>query len=226
MRCRTQIFVLGIFISLFSCSSLVRLGQNGPLVKRKDIEKGFRPILHFMDVRPGYTFADVGAASGNSTIAMSTLLENVKIYIEDIDSIHLKEKRLNRIINYYSRQCERDLRKQNQYFLIVGGVFHTNLPDNSFDVIHTNATIHVFQSPDSILQDMSRKLKTTGILFVRDEFRGDHGVGAFCSYPKCGRRLYSIDEFLALMTRNGFKLAKQSADVSGYPVFGFSKGNL
>ncbi|HNV27679.1 MAG TPA: hypothetical protein PKJ83_01000, partial [Cyclobacteriaceae bacterium] len=75
---------------------------------------------------------------------------------------------------------------------------------------------------DSMLSDLRRKLKPTGRIFIRDSFKDDQGEGEFCSDSKCGMRLYSIDEFLAMMDRNGFQLVEQSPNMSGYPVFGFT----
>lgn len=113
---------------------------------------------------------------------------------------------------------------ETHFILRMGPLVHSNLPDEKLDLIYTNATVHVFDQPNSMLSDLRKKLKPSGRIFIRDSFKGDQGEGEFCSDTKCGKRLYTIDEFLAMMDRNGFQLVKQSPNQSGYPVFGFSRG--
>ena len=70
--------------------------------------------------------------------------------------------------------------------------------------------------------DLGRKLEPNGVLFFRESFKNDHGEGNYCTDPKCGKPLLTIDEFLITMEKNGFKIKKRSSDMSGYPVFGFT----
>jgi ubiquinone/menaquinone biosynthesis C-methylase UbiE len=163
--------------------------------------------------------ADVGAGSGALTVIMATQLDSCSVYIQDIDRDVLQQKNVAKMIAYYSKQMGHPTR--NQFHLVYGSTTQSNLPDGSLDVIYSNATIHAFTEPDVMLQDLRKKLKPTGKIFIRDSFRGDHNESQYCSDSKCGRPLYTISEFLAKMTKNGFQLAKQSSDMSGYPVFGF-----
>lgn len=150
-------------------------------------------------------------------------MNNSVVYIQDIDTTVLNQSNLDKIISYYSIQSREDLSKKNTLHTIIGGFEYTNLPDNTFDLIYSNATVHAFSEIDSIMIDMGRKLKPEGALYLRDSFRNDHGEGEFCSDKKCGGRLLTIEEFLAVMKRNNFTLIKQSPDMKGYPVFGFKK---
>lgn len=215
------IFVLAILI-LFGCSPKPMPYDNGPVMSQKNIKKTFQPILQFMNYKPGMSFADVGAGSGALTVMMASLMNNSSVYIQDIDTSVLKENNLKRIINFYSKQSRGDFRTRNKFSSIIGDIYHSSLPDSTFDLIYSNATVHNFNSLDSMAIDLGRKLKPNGVLFFRDSFRNDHGEGNYCSDPKCGKPLLTIDEFLAIMKRNNFKIVKQSADMSGYPVFGFS----
>jgi ubiquinone/menaquinone biosynthesis C-methylase UbiE len=176
-----------------------------------------------MEYKPGMSFADVGAGSGAITVMMSSLMENSDVYIQDIDTTVLNERNVKKIIDFYSRRSGLDLRVRNTFYQTIGDVEHTRLPDASFDLIYSNATVHNFTSIDSMMVDIGRKLKPNGVVFFRDSFKGDHGAGAVCSDPKCARPLLTIDEFLAVMKRNGFTIVKQSPDLSGYPDFGFTR---
>ena len=220
--CSLAYILLSIVILFSGCSQQSLPYDNGPVMSQKNIDKTFTPILEFMDYKPGMSFADVGAGSGALTIMMASLMDSSDVYVQDIDTTVLKEKNLDRIINYYSQQGGRDLRLKNRFTLAIGNIQHTNLPEEHFDLIYSNGTVHNFTSLDSMVIDLGRKLKPEGVLYFRDSFKNDHGQGEFCPDPKCGRPLLTIDEFLSAMKRNGFEMKKQSADMSGYPVFGFT----
>jgi ubiquinone/menaquinone biosynthesis C-methylase UbiE len=166
-------------------------------------------------------FPDVGAGNGAFPVMMSTLMDNVSVYVQDIDTKALTQENLDKIISHYSKKSKKDLKNKNRYHLVIGDLQHTNLPDNKIDLIYTNATIHVFDAPDEMLKDISTKLAPGGRIFIRDSFKNDNGEGEFCSDKTCAKRLLTISEFLAMMEKNGFKLIKQSPNLSGYPVFGF-----
>jgi ubiquinone/menaquinone biosynthesis C-methylase UbiE len=213
--------VSALLIFLCCCSPRTAPYENGPVMTKKNIRKTFQPILEFMDAKPGITFGDFGAGSGAITVMMSTMMERSEIYVQDIDTVSLNKRNFEKILSYYSIETGKDLKSKNTYHLVIGDLTKTKLPDNAFDVIYTNATMHVVGEPDSILHDLKRKLKPEGKLFVRDSFKNDHKEGEFCSDKKCGKRLMTIEQFLALMQRNNFELIKRTPDMSGYPVFGF-----
>lgn len=197
--------------------------SNGPVFKIQDAKRTFGPILEFMQAQPGMQVADVGAGSGALTVIMATQLDSCTVYIQDIDKSILKQENVNKMIAYYSKKLGYELGKRNTFHLTYGDLTHSNLPDGELDLIYSNATVHAFDQPDSMLADLRTKLKPEGKIFIRDSFNGDQGEGEFCSDSKCGKKLYTIEEFLAMMERNGFLLVKQSANLSGYPVFGFTR---
>lgn len=216
MNFRTLIFLL---LVLTSCAPYA----NGPVFKIQNAKDTFAPILEFMEAKPGMHVADVGAGSGALTVIMATQLDSCTVYIQDIDKKILEQENVNRMITYYSKKLGYDLSKRNTFYITHGGLTHSNLPNDALDLIYSNATVHAFDQPDSMLTDLRRKMKPTGRIFIRDSFHGDQGEGPFCSDVKCGKPLYTIDEFLTMMDRNGFRLVKQSPNMSGYPVFGFER---
>jgi ubiquinone/menaquinone biosynthesis C-methylase UbiE len=176
-----------------------------------------------MEYKPGMSFADVGAGSGEITVSMATLMDHSSIYIQDIDTVVLNDRTLTKFINEYSKQSHSDLRSKNNFHLTIGGVEQTNLPDATFDLIYTNATAHNFTAFDAMMTDIRKKLKPDGVLYLRDSFKGNNGEGDKCSDPSCGRPLLTIEHFLDAMKKNGFELVKTNPNMSGYPVFGFKK---
>lgn len=215
------IFLLALF--LVACSPRRLPYKGGPIMDQQDIERTFKPILAFMDYKPGMTFADVGAGSGALTVMMATLMEDSDVYIQDIDSAVLNPQNVKRIIDYYSAQGEQDLRLKNNFRTVIGSVDHTNLSDGMFDIIYSNATVHNFTAIDSIMVDLGRKLKPSGLLVFRDSFLNYGRSKERCTDPTCARPLLSIEEFLGVMNRNGYKVVRQVQDMSGYPAFAFTK---
>jgi ubiquinone/menaquinone biosynthesis C-methylase UbiE len=214
-------FFLLISLVALSCAPY----SHGPVFKIQDAKDTFGPILAFMEAKPGMHVADVGAGSGALTVIMATQLDSCTVYIQDIDRKILERKNVDKMIVHYSKELGYELGRRNDFKIIYGESTQSNLPDNTLDLIYVNATVHAFSNPDAMLTDLRKKLKSNGRIFIRDSFNGDKGEGQFCSDKKCGKRLYTIDEFLALMDKNGFKQIKQSPNLSGYPVFGFSRSN-
>lgn len=214
--------ILAVAFAFQGCSPTIAPYANGPVMSQKKIEESFQPIISFMEITPGVVFADVGASSGALTVMMATLMDSAIVYIQDIDKTVLQQDNLDKIVDFYSNQSKRNLRMKSEFHLAIGDPVHSNLPDTTFDRIYTNATMHVFDSPDSILIDLRKKLKSTGMLFIRDDFKDDHGAGKYCSDRTCAKPLLTIDEFLDTMKRNDFRLVKQAPDMRGCPLFGFA----
>lgn len=217
--------LLVILTICLSCSRQNLPYEGGPVMKQKHVRETFTPILEFLEAKPGIHFADVGAGNGAFPVMMSTLMNDVTVYVQDIDTKTLTQGNLDKIIAHYSKASKHDLNARNRYQLVIGDTKHTNLPEKKIDLIYTNATIHVFDAPDEMLRDIKTKLSPGGRIFIRDSFKNDNGEGEFCSDKTCAKRLLTIPEFLSMMEKNGFKLVKQSANLSGYPVFGFEVAN-
>lgn len=211
-----------IYFIFLSATLLLSTCAPKSVMNEKGSKKTFQPILQFMDYQSGMTFADVGAGSGALTVAMATLMDKSTIYIQDIDSSILKKEYIDKAIDDFKKQSGRDLRMNNKFIITIGTLKKTNLPDNTFNLIYSNATVHCFSSLDSMSIDLGRKLKTNGVLFFRDGFKKNQDVESYCSDPKCRRPLLTMDKFLTTMKRNGFELKKQSPNISGYPILGFT----
>jgi len=221
MRLTGSVCVIAIFV-FSACAPKSMPYDNGPVMSQKTIRKTFQPILQFMEYKSGMSFADVGAGSGAITVMMATLMDNSTVYIQDIDTSVLKQDNLVKIIDYYSNQTGQDLRKKTDFNITIGDTRKTKLPDRTFDLIYSNGTLHTFSSLDLMLADLSQKLKPDGVIYFRDSFKNDHGEKGYCSDTKCGKPLLTIDKFMSAMKKNGFQIKKQSPDMSGYPVFGFT----
>ena len=212
-----------VAVTLSGCQSIFRPYPCGPVLDREGIQI-FKKQNEYLGLKPGVVFADIGASSGYYDGAMAVFLDSVTFYLNDIDSHCLNERNLNKVLRYYSRLKGKPIQDTNPFHLVIGTPTSTNLPENKFDVIFSNATMHVIDHPDSVLTDLHRNLKADGLLYIRDEFAAN-GELKKCGSKTCGHYLLQRDPFLNLMSRNGFTMVGESYDF-GNPIFKFSKSSI
>ncbi|HXR81524.1 MAG TPA: methyltransferase domain-containing protein [Saprospiraceae bacterium] len=212
--------LLGAFLVL-SCSSIFRPYPCGPVLDKEGIHV-FKRQNEFLGLKPGVVFADIGASSGYYDAAMAVFLDSVTFYLNDIDYHCLNERNLNKVLRYYSRLRGSSIQTTNSFRYIIGTPTQTNLPENTFDVIFSNATMHVIGELDSMLTDLHRNLKPDGSLYIRDEFVYN-GELKKCGSKTCGHYVLQYEPFLQRMNNNGFVLNGESHEF-GYPIYKFSKG--
>jgi predicted methyltransferase len=209
-----------IIFALVGCKSIFRPYPCGPVLDMDGIQV-FKKQNEYLGLKPGMVFADIGASSGYYEGAMAVFLDSVTFYLNDIDHHCLNERNVTKVLRYYSKLKGKPIESTNPFHIVLGTPTNTNLPDNKFDVIFTNATMHVIDYPDSILSDLHRNLKPGGLFFVRDEFVAT-GELKKCGSKKCGHFLLQRESFLDLMAKNGFRLSGESHEF-GHPIFKFSK---
>ncbi len=201
-----QLLKISAFLALLSaCAPYAK----GPVFTKEHAHQTFKPLVEFMDIQPGMAIADVGAGSGALTVSMASQLDSCIVYIQDIDREVLEQENVNKMITYYSNQLENDLGQYNEFYLIYGTVTASNLPYDTLDIIYSSTTFHVFDHPEAMLRDLRQKLKPTGKIFIRDGFRGDHGLSEYCPDSKCAKRLYRIEELISMMAQNGYRLSSK-----------------
>src|SRR6187200_1158906 len=161
------VFTLLCVFLVLSCSSIFRPYPCGPVLDREAIQV-FKRQNEFLGLKPGVVFADIGASSGYYDAAMAVSLDSVTFYLNDIDYHCLNERNLNKVLRYYSRLRGSSIQTTNSFRYIIGTPTQTNLPENTFDVIFSNATMHVINELDSMLTDLHRNLKPDGSLYIRD----------------------------------------------------------
>ena len=214
------IFTILLASFFLSCSSIFRPYPCGPVLDKEGIQV-FKRQNEFLGLKPGVVFADIGASSGYYDAAMAVFLDSVTFYLNDIDHHCLNERNLNKVLRYYSKLKGSSIQTTNSFHFIIGTPTRTKLPENTFDVIFSNATMHVIDQPDSILTDLYQNLKDDGGLYIRDEFVFN-GELKKCGSKKCGHNVLQYQPFLQRMNRNGFVLNGETHEF-GYPIYKFSK---
>lgn len=213
-------FVIPAIFVVSGCATIFRPYPCGPVLDKAGIQV-FKRQNEFLGLKPGTVFADIGASSGYYDGAMAVFLDSVTFYLNDIDNHCLRERNLKKVLRYYSKLRGESIEATNPFHYVIGTPTRTNLPENTFDVIFSNATMHVIEYPDSILTDLYKNLKADGSLFIRDEFVYKDEKKK-CGSKKCGHYLLQYEPFIKLMNQNGFVLAGESQDF-GYPIYKFSK---
>ena len=205
---------------LVGCTSVFRPYPCGPILDKTQIQI-FKKQSDYLNLQPGTVFADIGASSGYHDGAMAVFLDSVTFYLNDIDHHCLNKKNLTKVLRYYSKLKGRSIEETNDFHYVIGTPKRTNLPLATFDVIFTNATLHVLDYPDSILSDVYKNLKTDGSFYIRDEIV-ENGIIKSCSSKKCGHQLLQHQQLMDLTARNGFELTGES-HAFGHPIYKFSK---
>ena len=218
----TKHLLLVITILLCSCTKKMKPYKCGAVLSQKQIRKSFTPLVDLLELKPGNVYADVGAAGGAYDVMISTLTKDVVYYVQDIDTTCLNQSELNKILDYYSAESKQVLRQKNKFVLTMGGYKQTNLPNNTFDVIYTNATFHAFSHKAAIISDVYQKLKFGGYLFIRDGL-ATKKEAQYCPDEKCANQLVKETDLLSIVKNSGFTLIKKYPDFQGYPVFKFRK---
>ena len=158
------------------------------------------------DLQPRQKLASVGAGSGNKEILYSMLADSLVFYLQDIDSTCLSKTVLPVTIQqHYSvtnQVCD------DTFTSIFGTEADTKLPENFFDKVLLENTLHELSKPSEILQSIHKSLKHNGFLFVEDFIAHKPGQ----RHRGCKKLLYTQDALIDLLDKSGFRLV-ESHDV-------------
>lgn len=152
-------------------------------------------LLTFFDFHKGDIVAEVGAFDGKNIAGFSILTDSITFYVQDIDTIHLTQKNFDKIVKG-SKKYKEPL--TNKFYLCYGTETATNLPDDSFDKILLISTFHEFTFMDEMLNDIYKKLKPAGQLYILE-------THCFTSSHKN----YTADETTTIMKKHNFTLVKK-----------------
>ena len=87
------------------------------------------------------------------------------------------------------------------YQLILGDDKKTHLPDTLFDKVLIINSFHEFSYQKEMLEDISGKLKPTGILYIDETLALKSGE----LHHNCGKRIYLDEELVSVLKENGYE---------------------
>lgn len=169
-----------------------------------------KELLTFFGFQRGDHIAEIGAYDGSNIAGLSTMLDSVVFYVQDIDSTELKRGRFEKRIQQLSRKYVYP--SKNKYRICIGTEKASRLPENTFDKILLVSTFHEFTYIPEMLSDIYTKLKPDGQLFILE---------ARC-FTKTHRN-YTAAECIGFLTAHGFELQQHEEDSSGIYRLSFRK---
>jgi ubiquinone/menaquinone biosynthesis C-methylase UbiE len=197
-----------IFLFLFAHLSLPGFSQNCGYYTNKNFGSYYQEfasqpdLMRFMDIQRGDVIADVGSSDGEYSLALASLYDDVTVYVEDVDPKDLNQKKLDSYKASFEKKKGRP--ETNQFHLTIGTYTCTNLPDNAFDKILLVTSFHEFTYMDEMLNDLYKKLKEGGKLYILEAFSTKEKV-IHCDE---GHKGYRIDEVRELLEKHGFYMTK------------------
>jgi len=155
--------------------------------------------LDFFQFKPGQTIASIGAGCGHWEAAYAATTDSVTFYLEDIDTATLNSRHADFSWNHYAKLRGKPM--TSGYKLAIGNERSTLLPNNTFDKILIINSFHEFTHQTEMLDDIKKKLKPGGILYIDEALPKKpgqlHGV--------CKKPMLTSDETIELIARNGFE---------------------
>lgn len=177
---------------------------------REKLKTEKAPYLRFYDFKKGETIASIGAQCGSEEASFAALTDSLCFYLQDIDSTYCNNRQAGFAWNYYDTLGNAH-NTRSSYRIVIGGEKKTLLPDNNFDKILITNTFHEFAFPDEMLQDISRKLKAGGTLFIHEAVPRKPGQ----LHGNCKKTMYTADELKAKLEANGFTYISMLVPPSG-----------
>ncbi len=156
--------------------------------------------LEFIKLKPHDTVADIGSFQGYFPATYSIFSDSVVFYLNDVNAEGFE------YLDSIKIECERikGVEVTNQFNVVIGTEYSTELPSNQFNKVVVRDAIHHFKYPDSILIDIKRIMKPNARLIVYEPLKNpeiDNKTLCKGSMTK--------EEFLELMSKSGFKLTEK-----------------
>ncbi len=158
-----------------------------------------QPELDFYDFKQGQTIASIGAQCCHWEAAYAATTDSITFYLEDIDTSKFKKEHADFAWSYYAQLRGRPM--TSNYKMIVGDERSTSLPENMFDKILIINSFHEFTFQTEMLDDIKKKLKPGGILYIDEALPKKQGqLHGICNMP-----MLTNAETIALFAKKGFE---------------------
>jgi FkbM family methyltransferase len=151
-------------------------------------------------IRGNEVVLDIGAGTGRFSLAIAKKLSSGKVICLDLSE---------EMLQYLERKAEKaDLKERIQIF--KGEASSSGLGNESVDLVMSNSVFHELSSPEAVLTEMLRVLKTNGWIMITD-FRDTKLSRIICrSHHKESHGPFSVHELESLFTKAGLKSVKVS----------------
>lgn len=167
------------------------------------------------DFKQNETVASIGASSGVWEIWFASQVDGLTFYLQDIDSFNCNQEEVDYGVKYYEKLLQKSIFAK--FIPIIGTQIETNLPSITFDKVLIINSLHEFETPKFILQDIQRSLIFNGKLFIEEQTAKRSGE----IHEGCGKRLFTENELVVLLENCEFRLVRKYCKDNGVVVFEF-----
>lgn len=108
-----------------------------------------------------------------SVLCMQSFAQNVDFYCEDIDSTCTTSKQAQKVIDFYSKI--KGLPITCRFTPVIGTETSTTLPENFFDKVIIDNSLHEFSEKVLMLKNINQILKKNGVLYLRESLGRNNG---------------------------------------------------
>lgn len=204
-------FILNLFLFLMQLTAFSQY-TNEYYTKKNfsslfDFFERENDLLKFMNIKSGETIADIGGDEGYHMGALSLIYDSITFYIEDVDA-KINDAKIAKMAERYSKK--RKMPQTCTFKWSLGTYKSTNLPDGIFDKIIMIASFHEFTYMDEMMQDILKKLKPNGKIYIMEAFCIDKVL--YCEDKHKGYYMKEVNE---IMNKHGLYQTQMSSPESG-----------
>lgn len=169
---------------------------------KKVIVDSWGKSLSFFDIKEGDKVADIGSKSMTFVGVLSIFTPKANFYCEDIDSACTTTEQAQKVLNYYSKIKGEPI--NSTITPIIGTETSTTLPNNFFDKVIIDNSLHEFSEKVLMMKDIRKILKKNGVLYLRESLGRTNGE----LHMGCDQALFDEAHLVEFITRQGFKFIK------------------
>lgn len=174
--------------------------------KREETIKSHQSIYDF---HAGDTVASIGAGGGSKEIIYSMMADNLVFYLQDINEGCLTPEIVRATVSELYNAA--GLIATATFIPIIGTETETRLPNQAFDKIIIENTLHELTQPGEVLASVRTNLKPGGYLYIED-FMAKRPRQ---KHRGCRKPLFTEEALIQLLDSSGFQLLESVFTYAG-----------
>lgn len=174
------------------------------LLRKDKLEQTLKRYQAIYDFRKRDTLASVGAGGGSKEIIYSMMADSITFYLQDINPKCLTPENLTTTVGQLYTAAGQT--NTATFIPVIGTEKETGLPQQFFDKIIIENTLHELTYPTDVLTSVRANLKPDGYLFIEDFVAKRPGQ----KHRGCGKPLYTEEALIQLLDANGFRLLNRT----------------
>lgn len=162
----------------------------------------YRPIYNF---HPNEKIASVGAGQGVREVVFSLMADSLTFYLQDVDSVWLEPSILRKAILTIYKAAGRTA-CTTHFIPVRGQEKDTGLPNQFFDKIIVENSLHEFNFQADMLQSIHHSIKPDGQLFIWEATTKKPDQ----KHVGCRKPMFTDESLIKLAEENGFRFMEKT----------------